>query len=79
MNKKVAVITNIPNPYRIPLFNRLHERLNGEDIRLKVIFAASGYQRRKWHIDMESARFNFLFLKPTRKKFGKSQMDRKYG
>jgi glycosyltransferase involved in cell wall biosynthesis len=72
MHKKVMVITNIPNPYRIPLFNLLHKRLKREGVQLKVVFAAKGYKRRQWIIDMKTARFDCSFLKPTRIKLGKS-------
>ncbi len=73
MYKKVMVITNIPNPYRIPLLNLLHQRLKREGVHLKVVFAAKGYERRQWLIDMKTAQFDYLFLKPTRIKWGKSQ------
>jgi len=73
MHKKVMVITNIPNPYRIPLFNLLHKRLKREGVQLKVVFAAKGYKRRQWIIDMKTTRFDCSFLKPTRIKLGKSE------
>ena len=66
------VITNIPNPYRLPLFNILDDRLKGMGINLKVIFAGRGYERRKWVVDMETARFDYSFLKPSGIKHGKA-------
>jgi glycosyltransferase involved in cell wall biosynthesis len=45
-SKSVLVLTNIPNHYRIPLFNELMHQLNGMDADLKVVFAAESYQRR---------------------------------
>lgn len=60
--KKVLLITNIPTPYRIPLFNRLHERLKEDGISLKIVFAAMGYERRKWEIDASDFHFNYELL-----------------
>lgn len=71
-NKKILVVSNIPTPYRIPLFNLLHERLKSRGIQLKVLFAALGYARRKWMNDMKTCRFDYSLLKPTRLKLGKS-------
>jgi hypothetical protein len=45
--KKIVLITNIPNAYRIPLFNELSKQLLEENKELVVIFAAGGYDRRK--------------------------------
>jgi len=64
--KKVLLITNIPTPYRIPLFNLLAGELQGRGVALKVLFAAPGYERRKWLVDMGQARFEYSFLKPGR-------------
>ena len=41
------------------------------DINMRVVFASRGYKRRKWMIDMETARFAYSFLKPSRIKPGK--------
>lgn len=71
MIQKVVVVTNIPNPYRIPLFNELNVQLKQKSMKLKVVFAARGYKRRKWMIDMETVNFDYSFLKPSRIEFGK--------
>ncbi len=35
--KKVIIVTNIPNPYRIPLFNEVHAQLLQKGVELKVV------------------------------------------
>jgi len=62
--QKVLLITNIPTPYRIPLFNVLHSELRDRDITFKVIFGALGYHRRQWRIDMQECLFPYDVL-PT--------------
>jgi len=59
----VLLVTNIPTPYRIPLFNELDRQLKEKGMRLKVIFGAAGYPRRKWQIDMMDCRFSFQILR----------------
>lgn len=61
----VLVVTNIPTPYRLPLFEELARQLNGKGYRLKVVFGALGYTRRKWKIDLDSCRFEHEVL-PSR-------------
>ncbi len=63
---KVILITNIPNPYRIPLFNELNRQLNDKGVKLKVIFGVLGYPRRKWHVDMSRCQFQYMVL-PSRR------------
>ncbi len=60
--QKVVLVTNIPTPYRIPLFNEIHRQFSERGIGFTVIFAALGYARRKWHIDMGSCRFPYRVL-----------------
>ena len=61
---KVLLITNIPTPYRIPLFNVLHTELRERAMAFKVIFGALGYPRRQWRIDMKDCVFPYDVL-PT--------------
>jgi glycosyltransferase involved in cell wall biosynthesis len=60
--KKVVLITNIPNPYRIPLFNELDGMLKSSGISFKVIFGAPGYSRRMFKIDESEMKFQFRIL-----------------
>ena len=61
--KKVILITNIPTPYRIPLFNELNKQMLQEEMELHVIFSESGYQRRKFEIDFSQIQFPYTLLK----------------
>ncbi|MDL1974761.1 MAG: glycosyltransferase family 4 protein [Deltaproteobacteria bacterium] len=60
--KKVLLITNIPTPYRIPLFNELNAQMESNGLKLKVVFGALTYPRRKWIIDMSECRFDYIVL-----------------
>lgn len=59
---KILLVTNIPTPYRIPLFNELKEQLERKGLGLKVVFGALGYARRKWAVDMSQCKFDFEVL-----------------
>ncbi len=60
--KKVALITNIPNQYRVPLFNELHRQLSDKNIDLLIIFGAATYKFRKTQIKESEFKFNYIFL-----------------
>lgn len=64
--KKILLITNIPTPYRIPLFNELHQRLQQSSIHLKIIFSVQNYARRKWQLDEQDFLFPYDFLNKTK-------------
>jgi len=70
---KVLLITNIPNPYRIPLFNELDKQLKQHRIKLKVLFGALGYPRRRWKIDMSECRFDYEVLSYRKIALGDSE------
>jgi len=59
---RILLITNIPNPYRIPLFNELNQQLLAEGYALKVVFGALGYSRRKWNINLDDCEFDYVVL-----------------
>jgi len=59
---KVIIVTNIPNPYRIPLFNEIHRQLLVHGIELKVIFGSESYSRRKFKLNFAECSFNYSFL-----------------
>jgi glycosyltransferase involved in cell wall biosynthesis len=58
----VLIVTNIPTPYRIPLFNEVSRQLEARGGRLVVAFGATGYRGRKWRIDLADCRFEFRVL-----------------
>lgn len=60
--KKIVLVTNIPTPYRVPLFNTLSSKLRDAGVCLKVAFAAPTYARRKWQVDGDSFRFDATIL-----------------
>lgn len=60
--KRLVFITNIPNQYRIPLFNEMQNQLDEIDWVLHVIFGATGYNRRKSQIDFSDCKFNYSVL-----------------
>jgi len=61
--KETAIlITNSPSPYRIPLFNVLHEELGARGIGFRVLFGALGYAHRQWRVDMRDCLFPYDVL-----------------
>ncbi len=60
--KKVVLITNIPNPYRVPLFNELSKQLISESIHLKIIFANRTYKRRRFQLNEGDFEFDYCYL-----------------
>ena len=60
--QKVVLITNIPNQYRIPLFNELHLQLEKKGMQLHVIFGTGGYEKRKSIIDLSECMFQYQIL-----------------
>jgi len=61
-SNKILLITNIPTPYRIPLFNELSNQLVERGLKLKVIFGALAYPRRKWISDLSGCCFDYKVL-----------------
>jgi glycosyltransferase involved in cell wall biosynthesis len=55
---KIALITNIPTPYRLPVYEIINHKY-GKDF--LVLFAARSEPNRSW--DFSSLKFNHLFLK----------------
>lgn len=60
--KTVLIITNIPTPYRIPLFNEIARQLRFDGYALTVVFGGWGYKRRKWRIDPSLFEFDYHVL-----------------
>lgn len=68
--KRVLLISNVPQTYRIPLFNEIDRQLNHKAIQLKVVFASDGYKRRKSKIDFSEMKFQYEILKSFKINFG---------
>ncbi len=61
--KRVLLITNIPTPYRILLYDAINEKLKSRGIEFLVVFGGLGYSRRKWQIDMAEYKFPYKVLR----------------
>ena len=59
---KVFIVTPIPSPYRIPLFNKLATECRKRKWSLKVVFLNPGYRRRKWTVDSSIFEFDHVML-----------------
>lgn len=70
---KVIVVTNIPNPYRIPLFNEAWRQFRAEGIEFKVLFGSMGYSRRKFVLDMNECLFPYEILDSGKYNFGDAE------
>lgn len=68
--KKILIITNVPQDYRIAMLNRLDEMLKEKNIKLKVVFGSLGYKRRKTKLDFSRMKFDYTFLKSTKFNLG---------
>lgn len=71
--KKVVIVTNIPNPYRVPLFNELNRQMTAEGYSMTVIFAAESYARRKFILDKSEMKFDYRFLNSSAIQLGDSE------
>jgi glycosyltransferase involved in cell wall biosynthesis len=69
-NRKVVIVTNVPSPYRIPLFNELHSQLLFEGVELKVLFGSDHYSRRKFKLNLAECSFSYEFLDSGKYNFG---------
>lgn len=70
---KVMIVTNIPNPYRIPLFNLLNTELAKQNVAMRVVFGAKEYKRRKFTFTLDELEFDYRFLKSLKLKIGQSE------
>jgi glycosyltransferase involved in cell wall biosynthesis len=76
--RTLAVVTNIPTPYRVPLFNTLAEALPEAGWRLHVIFGSLGNQRRRWSIEKGDYRFEHEFLEGRNLRLGRERIVNTY-
>lgn len=61
--KNVIVVTNIPTPYRVPLFNLLAKELKQRKWNFCVLFSALTYVQRQWDGTLKNARFPYRIVK----------------
>lgn len=59
-NRRLAIVTDIASPYRIPVFNSIDERIGEE---LRVFFMALRSTNRSWHVPIEKAAFHYQVLR----------------
>jgi glycosyltransferase involved in cell wall biosynthesis len=60
--RPLIVVTNLPTPYRVPLFNTLARLLPTAGWELEVVFGSRSNQRRRWRIAPEEYGFRHHFL-----------------
>lgn len=60
--RRILLLTNIPTPYRVPLFNLVAQELTAMDLQLHVGFMAGSYGRRQWRDVLAEARFDYEVL-----------------
>jgi glycosyltransferase involved in cell wall biosynthesis len=60
--KTVVLITNIPTPYRVPLFGAVASMLESQGIRLHVVFCEKTYARRQFQLNPESFPFRYEII-----------------
>ncbi len=60
---RIALVTNIPAPYRISLFNELHRRLEDAGATLRVFFLRADTARRSWMSSEQPRAFDHEVLK----------------
>jgi len=69
MKRKLAIVTEIIAPYRIPVFNALARR---DDIDLHVIFLAETDEtQRQWQVYKDEIQFSYQVLPSWRRRLGK--------
>ena len=72
MTHRVAILTEIISPYRIPVFNALGKR---EGIELKVIFLSeTDPTQRQWRVYKDEIRFSYEVLPSWRFRSGRSHL-----
>ncbi|MFI5401825.1 MAG: glycosyltransferase family 4 protein, partial [Planctomycetota bacterium] len=77
--RTLAVVTNIPTPYRVPLFDTLAEELPELGWKLHVLFGSRGNARRRWKVAEEGFRFPHEFLDGWNLRLGTERILNTYG
>jgi glycosyltransferase involved in cell wall biosynthesis len=57
----ILLVTNIPTPYRMPLFNAVSHNLEARGHKLFVLFGSPQAAGRRWEVELEGHRFDFSF------------------
>ena len=60
---RIAVVTNIPAPYRTSLWNALAERLTAAGAAFAVVFQGAGSSKRPWMAGSGEARYDAIWLR----------------
>jgi glycosyltransferase involved in cell wall biosynthesis len=60
---EIALVTNLPAPYRIPVWNQLNLLTGG---RLHVYFTENQWPERSWRLDTQKMQFPWQFLKSSK-------------
>src|SRR5689334_17166636 len=68
--QRVLLISNVPQPYRVALFNEIDRQLKEQGVLFKVVFAAEGYKRRKSKIDFSEMKFEYEILRSFKMSLG---------
>jgi glycosyltransferase involved in cell wall biosynthesis len=72
--RTVLLVTNIPSPYRIPLFNEINRQLIERGMELYVVFGNRTYSRRKFDpADESEFKFRYQFLGSGTLNFGNEE------
>jgi glycosyltransferase involved in cell wall biosynthesis len=77
--RTLAVVTNIPTPYRVPLFNTLAEALPEQGWKLHVLFGSRGNARRRWDLSEQGFAFPHEFLGGWNLRLGTERILNTYG
>jgi glycosyltransferase involved in cell wall biosynthesis len=77
--RTLAVVTNIPTPYRVPLFNTLAEALPEQGWKLHVLFGSRGNARRRWDVSEQGFAFPHEFLEGWNLRLGAERILNTYG
>lgn len=66
---KVAIVTNIPSPYRVDLYNYLHENVTQYDF--NIIYTSENESNRTWKVDVEKLAKSYVLKSKVVKLTGK--------
>jgi glycosyltransferase involved in cell wall biosynthesis len=76
--RRLLVVTNIPTPYRVPLFNTLVGVLSRAGWTLEVVFGSMGNERRLWEIPDSDLAFAYHCLNGRNLRLGPERIANTY-